>query len=182
MASNSRENSPSFRTGRYVVVDVETSGLFPQRGARIVEIGAVAIEHGRIIGEISSLINCGVKVSKHIQKIHGITDEMLQGQPAPEEMFPEFLRFVGAGTLVAHNLRFERRFLRYELSRLGIGFNSNGVCTLKLSKKLFPRLPNYRLETVARHLLGELPDGVRLHRALDDAKVTAMMWMEMIKR
>ena len=100
------------RTSQYVVVDIETSGLFPQRGARIIEIGAVAIEHGRIVGEFASLINCGVKVSKHIQKIHGITDTMLQGQPTPEEVFPEFLRFVAASTLVAHNLRFRKAFLK----------------------------------------------------------------------
>jgi len=182
MASNSGKNSPRYRTARYVVVDIETSGLFPQRGARIIEIGAVAIKQGKFVEELTSLVNCGVKVPKHIQKIHGITDTMIQGQPSSEEIFPEFLRFMAAGTLVAHNLKFERRFLRHELGRLGISFTNNGVCTLKMGKKLFPHLRNYRLETVARHLLGELPEGLRLHRALNDAKVTAMLWMEMMKK
>ena len=177
-----KENIPHYCDARHVVVDVETSGLFPQRGARILEIGAIAVEHGRIVGEFVSLVNCGITVPKRIQRIHGITDDMLRGQRPPEEILPEFLRFAGAGVLIAHNLKFDMRFLRYEFSRLGIAFMKNGVCTLKMSKKLFPHLLNYRLETVARHLLGELPDGLRLHRALADAKVTAMMWMEMMKR
>ncbi|HPD60774.1 MAG TPA: 3'-5' exonuclease [Thermodesulfobacteriota bacterium] len=182
MLSNSSKNSPRCRTARYIVVDIETSGLFPQRGARIIEIGAVVIEQEKVVEEFTSLINCGVKVPKHIQKIHGITDEMLKGQPSPAGVFLEFLRLMAAGTLVAHNLKFERHFLRYELSRLGIGFTGNGICTLKMGKKLFPYLPNYRLETVARYLLGELPAGLRLHRALDDARLTAMVWMEMERR
>ncbi|OQW98240.1 MAG: DNA polymerase III subunit epsilon, partial [Desulfobacteraceae bacterium A6] len=68
-------------SNRYVIFDVETTGFGPQRGARVIEIGAVLVENGKMISEFQSLINCGKAVSKPAQKVHGITDRMLFGQP-----------------------------------------------------------------------------------------------------
>jgi len=181
MASNNSKNTPRCFTARHVVVDIETSGLFPQRGARIVEIGAVAIEQGKVVEEFTSLVNCGVKMPKHVQGIHGVTDNMLQRQPSPEEVFPRFLAFVSGKILIAHNAGFDIKFLRYELARLGKNITNKYLCTMRISRKRFPELPDHKLETVARHLLGELPESLRLHRALDDARLTAMVWMEMVK-
>jgi len=81
-------------SNRYVAFDVETSGFDPKRGSRIIEIGAVLIEDGNIISEFQSLINCGKAVSTQAQKIHGITDRMLFGQPAPEDIFPDFHKYI----------------------------------------------------------------------------------------
>ena len=167
---------------RYVVFDVETTGFDPQRGARVIEIGAVHIENGNIISEFKSLINCGKAVSKQAQKVNGITNDMLSGEPTPEEVFPDFLKFISKSTLVAHNAVFDISFLRYELSRLGLGLNNDYLCTLNMSRKLFPDLENHKLLTVAKHVLGNLPKNLHLHRALDDARLTAMIWMEMVTR
>ena len=144
--------------------------------------GAVLISGGNIISEFQSLINCGKAVSRQAQKVHGITDRMLFGQPAPEDVFPCFHKYISKSTLVAHNAVFDISFLRYEFSRLGIGINNGYLCTMKMSRRRFPVLPNHKLHTVAKHALGGLPPEINRHRALDDAKLTAMVWMEMMKK
>jgi len=169
-------------SNRYVIFDVETTGFGPQRGARVIEIGAVLVENGKMISEFQSFINCGKVVSRQAQKVHGITDRMLFGQPAPEEIFPDFHKYISESTLVAHNAVFDISFLRYEFSRLGLGMNNGYLCTMKMSRRRFPMLPNHKLDTVAKYILGGLPPEIHRHRALDDAKLTAMIWMEMIKR
>lgn len=169
-------------SNRYVVFDVETTGFGPQRGARVIEIGAVLVENGKMISEFQSFINCGKPVSRQAQMVHGITDRMLFGQPAPEEIFPHFHKFISGSTLVAHNAVFDISFLRHEFSRLGIGINNGCLCTMKMSRRRFPMLPNHKLETVAKHVLSGLPPEIHRHRALDDARLTAMIWMEMVKR
>jgi DNA polymerase III epsilon subunit-like protein len=65
---------------RHVVVDLETTGLSPRHGHRVIEIGAVAVENGAIMEEFSTLIDAGVPIPPHVQAIHGITDEMLEGK------------------------------------------------------------------------------------------------------
>lgn len=172
----------SIFSSKYVIFDVETTGFNPQRGARIIEIGAVLVENGKMISEFKSLINCGKAISRQAQRVHGITNEMLLAEPAPEEIFPGFLKYISGSTLVAHNAVFDISFLRYEFSRLGIGINNRYLCTMKMSRRRFPTLPNHKLETVAKHVLGHLPPEIHRHRALGDAKLTAMVWMEMTKR
>ena len=165
----------------YVVIDIETSGLSPVKGHRIIEIGAIAIENDRLTRQFHSLVDPGMKMPDDAVKIHGITDDMLIGQPNPCDTYPLFKKFIGNAVLVAHNAAFDLIFLRSEMSRLGISLNNRSICTLKLSRRLFPALRSYRLETVARHVLSNSKKIVARHRALDDAKLTAMMWLEMIK-
>ena len=160
-----------------VVFDVETTGLPPMLGHRIIEIGAVRLENGTITTSFHSLIACGRPISKGAQRVHGITDDMLRGRPPPEEVFENFRAFIGKSMLVAHNARFDRSFLRNEFGRLGWGLPNRMLCTLKLSRRLLPGLPNYRLETVARHLFGRLSADAMQHRALDDANLTAKVWL-----
>ena len=160
-----------------VVFDVETTGLSPMRGHRIIEIGAVRLEKGTITTSFHSLIACGRPISKGAQRVHGITGDMLSGRPPPEGVFVDFRAFIGKSVLVAHNTRFDRSFLRNEFGRLGWGLPNRMMCTLKRSRRRLPELPNFRLETVARYLLGDLPKDIRLHRALDDARLVARVWL-----
>ena len=74
------QNPPDF-LGRHVVVDLETTGLSPRQGHRIIEIGAVVIENLAVVEEFTTLIDPGVPTPTTVQAIHGITDEMLEGQP-----------------------------------------------------------------------------------------------------
>ena len=164
---------------KYTVFDVETTGLYTQRGARIIEIGAVQVANGTLGAEFGSLIDCDCPIPEGVGTIHGITSEMLVGQPTMKEVLSRFCAFIGDSILVAHNAKFDVKFLRHELGRLGQGLKNRYVCTLKLSQRQFPGLTNYKLETVAKHVLGELPDGLQRHRALDDARLTAMVFVKM---
>jgi DNA polymerase III subunit epsilon len=167
--------------GRHVVVDLETTGLSPRQGHRIIEIGAVAVEGGAISDEFTTLVDAGVPVPIEVQAIHGITDEMLEGSPKTEEALPRFREFIGDSALVAHNAAFEVTFLRHELARLKLCLPNHHVCTLEMSRRLLPRLPDYTLEMVYLHLF---PDPAFLrqnHRALDDARMTARIWLKLVR-
>lgn len=166
---------------RKVVVDVETTGFSVQGGGRVIEIGAVAIEGGRIVAELGTLIDTGAEISHGAYRVHGISAAMLRGKPAPEDVWSSFREFVGDADLVAHNSPFDSSFVRHELSLLGRGIHNRWHCTVRLARRHLPQLPNHRLETVARHLFGEIPPDCRLHRALDDARLTARVWLELMK-
>lgn len=165
----------------FIAVDVETTGFSPSRGDRVIEIGAVVIKGGRTADEFHSLVNIKRRIPPPAAAVHGITEEMLAGRPGPEAVFPQFRKFIGSGVLVAHNARFDVRFLSYELARLGLELDNRHLCTLEMSRKRYPRLRDHRLETVYRHLFGSIPEDSALHRALDDARMTARVWMEMMK-
>lgn len=166
---------------RHVIFDLETTGLSPQRGDRVIEIGAVAFENGLKLKEFQSLININKKIPPKAQAIHGISNEMIRGERSASEVFPEFHSFIKDSVLIAHNASFDYRFLNHELGQLGLPFHNKQICTLKLSRKLYPKLPNHKLETVYRHLIGSLPENINMHRALDDARMLTEIWMEMLK-
>jgi len=96
MARTSLTNSAK-PTYRYVVLDVETTGLSPGNGDRVIEIGAVAIQDEEIVGEFHSLINAERPIPKVVQNIHGITNEMLAGKPRSEQVIPLFHKFIAGG-------------------------------------------------------------------------------------
>ena len=162
-----------------VIFDTETSGLSPKTGHRIIEIGAVALNGTEITGEFQSLIDADCDISWQATKVHGITNRMLQGEPSAYQVFADFRDFIGDATLVAHNAQFDMRFLEFEFADLGFSLTNRSECTLRLSRKVWPHLQNHKLGTVADHV-GASFNGLQQHRALDDAKVTAEIWREMI--
>lgn len=162
-----------------IAIDLETTGLNVASGDRVIEIGAVGIEDGMVLSEFEQLIRTSRRISRTVSRVHGIDNKKLQGQPLPHEVFPRFLDFVGNHVLITHNAAFDLRFLRQEFARLGIRLSNRFICTLKLAQSRLPGLPNYRLETVARYLLGDLPSDLQLHRALNDARLTARIWLEL---
>jgi len=167
--------------GQFVAVDVETTGLSTKRGDRIIEIGAVVLEGDRIGEEFHALICVKERIHWAAQQVHGITEEMLLGKPRADEVMPEFRKFIAYCALVAHNARFDMGFISDEFLRLGMGLTNPCHCTLELSRRLYPKLPNHKLETVYRHLFGEVPGEAKRHRALDDARLVARMWVEMVR-
>ena len=171
------EKSP-YPHDRHVVVDLETTGLSPRHGHRVIEIGAVAVEDGAVVGEFTTLIDAGVPIPPAVQAIHGITDEMLEGQPPPEEVFPRFYAFIAGSILVAHNAAFDIRFLRHEFARLKMNLPHRHLCTLEMSRLRLPRLPDHTLETIYLHLFPGADFLRQNHRALDDARMTARIWMK----
>jgi DNA polymerase III epsilon subunit family exonuclease len=145
-------NGLSIQTGSNVIaVDVETTGLSPHRGHRVIEIAAVKIVAGQLCEAFHSLIDCGRIIPEAVQRINGITDAMLMGQPKSADVFSAFRNFIGNATLLAHNAPFDGSFIRHEFGRLGWGFRNPMRCTLELSRRRFPRLDNHRLEAVFGH-------------------------------
>ena len=164
---------------RHVVVDVETTGISVVRGGRVIEVGAVAVEEGRIVAELDTLICVDAPIAAGAYRVHGISLDMLLGKPTAAEVWPGFLEFVADASLVAHNASFDSSFIRHELARLGLYLPNRWQCTVRRSRRELPHLPNHRLETVYRHFFGSLPGGAQTHRALDDARLTARVWMEL---
>ena len=160
-----------------IVFDTETTGLSPRQGHRIIEIGAVKIVDGAIIDEFHSLINAGRSIPHHAQAVHGISRSMLHDQPHPEEIFPQFYEFIDSATIVAHNAPFDIRFLTAEFERLELLIPNKVECTLRFSRSKLPRLKNYKLETVYKYLGGAVDENMQRHRALDDAKMAAFVWL-----
>ena len=161
-----------------VVLDFETTGLSPDWGARITEVAALRIEGNRIVERYTSLINCGVRVPYEITALTGITQAMVNGAPPVAAVIPELLSFIGSEPVAAHNASFDAKFLRAECGQLGAAMDGQAfICSLKLSRRIYPALPNHRLGTVASHL------GVRFsgaaHRAEADAEVTAKVLISM---
>jgi DNA polymerase III epsilon subunit family exonuclease len=166
-----------------VAFDLETTGLSPLNGHRVIEIGAVRVDGGRPGEKFHALIDAGRSVPEQACQIHGITEAMLKKGLTPKRAFMDFRDFIGNRGLVAHNAQFDKFFLQYEISRFGWGLSNRVQCTMRLSREKLPDLPNYRLETVARHLLGETTiENRTAHRALDDAHLTAEIWLALEAR
>jgi DNA polymerase-3 subunit epsilon len=161
-----------------VVFDFETTGLSPQKGDRAIEIGAVLIRHGQIEGTFSELMNPGFKVSAFISEFTGITNAMLRQAPPCEEVMRRFAGFLGEHNAVAHNARFDARFLKAELERIASPTLPPMACTMLCARRLYPKAPNHRLGTLVEFC--RLRREAQFHRALDDSLMTARLWLTML--
>ena len=158
--------------GEYVAFDLETTGL-SSRDDTIIEIGAVRMKQGRELDRFQTFVAPGRKLEQKIVDLTGITDEMLKGAPAIEEILPQFLEFVGDRPLVAHNADFDTGFLREAARRQGIPYTLTSIDTLILSQNLLPQLHKFKLNIVADAL--SLPD-FNHHRAADDAVTCGLIF------
>lgn len=159
----------------YVVFDLETTGLSPERDA-ILEIGAMRVTDGRITGEtFERFVNPGVRIPYFITRINGITDRMVARAPAIGAVLPEFLDWVGDAQLVAHNAAFDMGFLHVNSRRLGLSAPLRATCTVELSRRLYPRERQHGLDAVCERL-ALTPNGSR-HRALTDVELTARAFL-----
>ena len=162
---------------KFVVVDLETTGLDPIYD-EIVEIGAVKIENGKIVDEFHALIKPKKKMSKESARITGLTDSMLEKEEPIEKIIPRFLEFLNGSIIVAHNANFDYGFLRYWISKVtGKNWESPYIDTLGLSKALL-KMSSYSLDKIASKLkIGTFQH----HRALDDAKATAQIFLKFLQ-
>ncbi len=158
-------------TEEFVAFDLETTGL-SSANDRIIEIGAVLIKDGKEIDRFQTFVDPRRKLSPRIVELTGITDEMLNGAPGIEEVFPKFVEFVGDRLLVAHNADFDTGFIRAECSRQGIPYTFTSADTLILAQNMMPNLNRFKLDIVANAL--SLPE-FNHHRAADDAVTCGMI-------
>lgn len=155
----------------FVFVDLETTGANAAFD-RITEIGIVEVDEGGV-REWSTLVNPGVSIPEFIQRLTGITNGMVADAPCFEKVAAEALTRMHGRVFVAHNARFDYGFLRNEFKRIGIDFSATVLCTVKLSRRMFPQHHKHSLDAlIARH---NLPVEDR-HRALADARA---LWLFM---
>ena len=155
---------------RLAFVDVETTGGSPAR-ERVIEIGVVRVDFDDDdvrVDEWSTLVNPGVPIPSEIQWLTGITNEMVRAAPSFAEVAQIVFDRIEGAIFVAHNARFDYGFLRAEFYRAGLSFHAKTLCTVRLSRYLYPdRSPHTLDAIIARFNI----DGEKRHRALGDARV-----------
>ena len=158
-----------------VFVDLETTGG-NAACHRITEVAIIRVQNGELTGEWSSLVNPDCPIPAYIAAFTGISDEMVAGAPRFAQIAAEVQRRLQGAVFVAHNARFDYSFLRSEFRRLDLPFSASVLCTVKLSRRLFPEHIRHNLDAVMeRH---GLTCSAR-HRALGDAQVLRDFWFKL---
>ena len=174
--------APWMLTGPYTVFDLETTGMSPVHN-RIIEIGAVRIEHDGSMSTFQTLIHPETTISYQISRLTGITNEMVKDAPKFTDAAYAFLDFIKGSKLVAHNARFDLGFMQESLARVGLPLLKGGVYdSIVLIRKAYPNLPSYRLQALRTAL--SLPDDYpgEAHRAGFDAEMTMAAFAMAMKR
>ncbi|MER2558987.1 MAG: exonuclease domain-containing protein [Candidatus Competibacter denitrificans] len=163
----------------YTVFDTETTGLDPAAGDEIISIGAVRIVNNRLLRfeTYEQLIDPGRPIVAMSQTIHGISNEMLRGQPAVGKVLAQFHEYCQDTVLVGHNAAFDMRFLQMKETQTGVRFTQPVLDTLLLSGVLHPNQSSHALEAIAERLGVTV---VARHTALGDALVTGEVFLRMI--
>lgn len=157
----------------YVAIDIETTGL--DRSARIIELGAVRMRHGRKVASFSQLVNPQIPIPAKVTQITGITDRNVKGKPTIDKALHKFYAFCGRDTWIGHNIRrFDLPVIAREAQRVGAGMpDVSFYDTLEISQTLLPQLDRHRLLDLIRYF------GIaktERHRAADDAAQTAQVF------
>ena len=165
---------------REIILDTETTGLNPQDGDRIVELGCVEVINRMPTGRhFREYINPERDVPAQATRIHGLTTDFLQDKPTFAEIVEDFLEFIGEDDLVAHNADFDMRFVNWELENLGLDLVAPArvVDTLQIARSKYPGAQN-NLDALCRRL-GIDNSNRSLHGALLDAQLLAEVYLEL---
>jgi DNA polymerase III subunit epsilon len=164
----------------FTVFDTETTGLNPSDGDEILSIGAVRIVNGRLLRQetLDQLVDPRRPVSPGSVSIHGITPELLEGQPTIDEALPLFARFCEGTVLVGHNVGFDMRFLELKEAQTGVRLTQPVLDTLLLDAAAEPDEQDHSLEAMAARLGVSV---VGRHTALGDAILTGEIFLKQLR-
>ncbi|MGL5694229.1 MAG: 3'-5' exonuclease [Peptostreptococcaceae bacterium] len=159
----------------YVVVDLETTGLDPYKGCEIIEIGITEIINNNIVKNYSRFVKPKNKIPVFITDITNISNEMVKNEDGIEDVLPRFRKYIGDRTIIAHNAKFDLKFLNYYLKELNLEPIENHICTLELLKKNKSyKGKNKKLETACDYYGIENKNA---HRADSDTLATAKLFL-----
>ena len=161
----------------YAIVDIETTGGHASSNA-ITEIAIYVHDGERIINHFKTLINPQQKIPLYITALTGISNAMVAGAPSFEETAAEIYDLLHNNIFIAHSVNFDFSFVKHQLKCAGYELNTKKLCTVRLSRKVFPGLPSYSLGNLCRNLQIPIEDR---HRADGDAKATVILFEKLLQ-
>jgi DNA polymerase III subunit epsilon len=163
----------------YTVFDTETTGLNPSQGDEIIQIGAARVVNNKLLKQecFEQLVDPQRSIPAATIPIHGISPDMVQGQPTIDKVLPAFHAFAQDTVLVAHNAAFDMRFLQLKEQLTGLAFDHPVLDTLLLSAVVHPNQDSHRLEALSERFNVPI---VGRHTAMGDAMVTAEVFVKLI--
>jgi DNA polymerase-3 subunit epsilon len=148
-----------------VFVDTETTGLNPLVD-RVFEVGIIRVENGKIVSQFQTVINPGIELPEYCYKMTGVKKGEIRKAPKFIEVKDKVFSELKGALFVAHNAKFDYDFLDQEFTRVDLPFGPPSLCTVKLTRQLYPYFPRHDLDTVTRRLKITIN---KRHRAFDDA-------------
>lgn len=168
----------SLPTSTFVVFDLETTGLYPEKGARICEIGAVRYENGQEVDRFNSMVNPQVPIEPEASRVNGIYDIDVAMAPSIEEVIDDFINFIGDSPLFGYKISFDLGFIEADLKRLNYPELTNQYFdVLLMARSALKALTAYNLGFVADNF--NIDKG-KSHRATDDARTTAEVFLALL--
>ncbi|OMG54775.1 DNA polymerase III subunit epsilon [Azonexus hydrophilus] len=163
----------------YTVFDTETTGLEPSKGDEIIQIGAARIVNNRLLKQevFNQIVDPERPLKPESIPIHGITEDMVRGQPNIDIVLPAFHAFCEETVLIAHNAAFDMRFLQLKEDRTGLRFTQPVLDTLLLSAVVHPNQESHKLDVILERL--GISIGTR-HNALEDAVATGEVFLKLL--
>lgn len=162
----------------YAIVDIETTGGLTANN-RITEVAVLVHDGYQIVEEFQTLINPGRLIPGYITGLTGISSETVQNAPFFSEIAENLFDLLSDKIFVAHNVNFDYNFLKEEFKRVGKVFNRPKLCTVRLSRQVFPGLKSYSLGRICDHNGIEISDR---HRAFGDAAATAQLFESILAK
>lgn len=163
----------------FIAFDIETTGFIPGVD-QVTEIAAIRFTQGQPAEMFSTLVDPCRSIPEEVQRITGITPEMVEGKPKIHELIDSFAEFCGDDMIVAHNAGFDFQFIAYEVKKHETTAPKGFVLdTLAISKKVIPGLMNYKLGTIVQHLKIETDV---FHRAQADATYCGYLFQNLLNR
>ena len=156
----------------FAIIDTETSGG-KYNEEKIIEIGILVYDGNKIMKTYQSLINPKKKVDYFVQKLTGIKENKLRRCKPFKDHAKEIKKLLKNKVIVGHNVEYDYRVLKNEFKSIGMDYKAKTLCTIEMSKKIFPDLESYKLKKICNHFNIELNNH---HRAYDDAKATTELF------
>lgn len=166
-----------------VVIDSETTGLYPNQGDEIIELAGIYIDGFSVQPNKSfqTLVNPRVPICENAFKIHGISDDELKKEPFIEDILPSFISFLDNRVVVGQNIAFDLSFLDKSMKKSGlVKFGNMILDTRWISKLLFPNVKSHNLDVIASRLKIKRPEN--RHRAMGDVLLTSDIYVRLLQR